>query len=81
MEHETTYHLPEEIREGRESAAETLAKAAMFLCSVNEIYLTEQFLGQVSRETQDMATEAGKRYNEAIQGVLNANMEIRRFES
>jgi hypothetical protein len=63
---------PEDM-ERRQAATQLLASAALHLCSVNEIYLTEQFLGQVSKETQDQANEAGKRYNEAIELMLQAN--------
>lgn len=76
MKHNNIEHLqqtyPEQM-ERRQAATQILASAALHLCSVNEIYLTEQFLGQVSQETQDQANEAGKRYNEAISLMLQAN--------
>jgi hypothetical protein len=73
-------YMPEHCNERmieREAVTRNLASAAIMQCSVNEIYLTEQFLGQVSPETIAAANEAGKRYNEAIRGMLNANLSIR----
>lgn len=76
MRHENIEHLrqtyPEQM-ERRQAATQLLASAALHLCSVNEIYLTEQFLGQVSQETIKQANEAGKRYNEALTLMLEAN--------
>lgn len=80
MEHESITYLPETIREQRFDAARELGKAGIFLASVNELYLAEQCSGYVSEDTKKMAEEAGMQYNRAIQGVLNANKEVRRFD-
>lgn len=76
MEHSKLPEYCGELVKEREAMTQNLASAALYLCSVNDMYLTEQFLGQVSDETKDQANEAGKRYNEAITGLLDVNRRI-----
>jgi hypothetical protein len=73
MRHEYIGDEHHELIEARDAAVRNLGFAAMQLTSVNEIYLTEQFLGCVSDETQQQANEAGMRYNDAIRSLLLAN--------
>lgn len=76
MAHEHLNHVPEELKEEREAATRNLGFAAMYLCSVNDMYTTELSLGILSEETKDKANNAGREYNQAIDGLLQVNRRI-----
>lgn len=74
--------MPEHCREimyEREGKRANVRNAALFQASINAMW-TEEFntFGIVSEETREKADEAGKQYLEAINGMLDNNLNIRR---
>lgn len=74
-------HIPEHcdpIMERRNGERINLRNAALLQASVDSMAMDEFYLfGQISEETKDQQNEAGKRYNEAIRGMLGNNSELR----